>query len=227
MCGRFASTLPVELLARAFGVAAPGVDFVANDNVGPGGAALVVRRDPRVGMRALDALQFGLLAHFVGEAKGAKRPFNARGETVARLPVFAQSFAARRCLVPVACWYEWRAEAGGKQPYAIAPTDGGMVALGGIWDGHRAADGSITRSFAIITVPASADLAHLHARMPLVVAAGDWAVWLGEVEGDARDLLHTAAVGMFGVRPVSRALNRAAGVGRAEPAPAADLFGGG
>jgi putative SOS response-associated peptidase YedK len=134
------------------------------------------------------------------------RPINARGETVASNGMFKGAFAARRCLVPADAYYEWHAAAGAKVPYAIGRSDGGPLALGGIWEGHKAADGTVTRSFAIVTVAASAALAHLHPRMPLVVEAADWGTWLGE-GGDAAGLLRSSADGVLRAWRVSTRVN--------------------
>jgi putative SOS response-associated peptidase YedK len=92
-------------------------------------------------------------------------------------------------LVPADAYYEWHTEEGRKQPYAVARVDGAPMALGGLWEGHRATDDTVTRSFAIVTVPADAKLADLHPRMPLVLEPGDWAAWLGEIEADPAALL--------------------------------------
>ncbi|OYV86606.1 MAG: DUF159 family protein, partial [Acidiphilium sp. 21-68-69] len=42
--------------------------------------------------------------HWTKDLKKARRPINARAETVATSPMFNQAFAARRCLVPVDAW---------------------------------------------------------------------------------------------------------------------------
>lgn len=237
MCGRFASTLPAALIARAFGVEGELPAWEGADSIAPAQAAPVVRHHPQSGQRRLDLLVFGLRPHFW--KAGEHQPFNARGETVARLGLFAGAFAQRRCLVPASAWYEWRQEGAAKQPYAVSLADTGQImALGGIWEGYRAPGGAVTRSFAIITMPAAGALASLHARMPLVLAAVDWGRWL---QGDAREasaLLQSADAGRFAIRPADPAINRAGGrgkvagdrggvaasVGNAGPGPA-DLFG--
>ena len=56
--------------------------------------------------------------------------------------------------------------ANGKQPYTIARQDGQPMAFAGLWEGFRWPDGNVTRSFAIITTAANAEMAELHDRMP-------------------------------------------------------------
>jgi putative SOS response-associated peptidase YedK len=48
----------------------------------------------------LDLLQWGLLPHFTEDPVHARRPINARAETVAASGMFRSAFAQRRCIVP-------------------------------------------------------------------------------------------------------------------------------
>ena len=43
------------------------------------------------------------------------------------------------------------------------------MALGALWEGWRGPDGEVVRSFAIVTTPASREVAGLHDRMPLIL----------------------------------------------------------
>ncbi len=131
MCGRFASQLPPELLRRAFAALGDIPNTPPIWNVAPTQAALVVRRHPETGERRLDALRWGLVPHFTKDLKACKRPINARSETIASSGMFRGALAARRCLVPADAFYEWKAMADGKQPYAIARTDGAPLAFAG------------------------------------------------------------------------------------------------
>ena len=47
----------------------------------------------------------------------------------------------------------------------------------------------------------------LHDRMPVVLEARDWPVWLGEVEADPASLLRPAANDVLKLWPVGRAVN--------------------
>src|SRR5215469_656611 len=62
-------------------------------------------------------------------------------------PTFRDAFERRRCLVPVDNFYEWRKIATGKQPYAIALADRGLMALAGLWENWRSPAGEWVRSF--------------------------------------------------------------------------------
>jgi putative SOS response-associated peptidase YedK len=205
MCGRFASLLPPEALARLFAATSALPNFPATWNLAPSQDAPVVRRHPETGERHLDLLRWGLLPHFTRDPGTARRPINARAETVATSGMFRAAFAARRCLVPAAAFYEWRKP--GHEPYAIARADGATMALAGLWEGFRWPDDRVERSFAIITTAANATLAVLHDRMPVVLEATDWPLWLGEAAGNAATLLRPAGKSVLRVWPVGRQVN--------------------
>jgi putative SOS response-associated peptidase YedK len=63
MCGRFASQLPPEFIARLFSTTGELPNIAANWNVAPTHAAMVIRRHPETGERRLDALRWGLVPH--------------------------------------------------------------------------------------------------------------------------------------------------------------------
>jgi putative SOS response-associated peptidase YedK len=207
VCGRFASFLPPETIARIFGTSNPLPNIGASWNMAPTRDAMVVRRHPETGERHLDLLNWGLLPFFTKDPKTARRPINARAETVQISGMFKAAFAKRRCLVPAAAFYEWRAQSDGKQPFAIARGDGCPLALAGLWEGWRAPDGEILRTFAIVTAAANAEMAALHDRMPVILEEADWPVWLAEEAGDAATLMRPAPEGILKLWPISRRVN--------------------
>ena len=62
----------------------------------------------------LDAARWGLLPSWKKDETGPPL-FNARGETVAEKPSFRSAFKARRGLMVLDGYYEWRQDEGGKQ----------------------------------------------------------------------------------------------------------------
>ncbi len=61
---------------------------------------------------------------FTKDSKVCKRPINARSETANTSGMFCSALQARRWLVPCDAFYEWKAMADGKQPYAIEVVPG-------------------------------------------------------------------------------------------------------
>jgi putative SOS response-associated peptidase YedK len=82
----------------------------------------------------------------------------------------------RRCLIPASGFYEWRKVGSGKQAYYVRPAQDALFGLAGIWD---------EATCAILTVQANRALLPIHHRMPVIVAAEDYATWLGAGEEGA------------------------------------------
>jgi hypothetical protein len=107
MCGRYTSFLPAVALARIFGTVNPLPNLAPTWNMAPTMDAPIVRQHAN-GERHLDVLKWGLLAYFTKDPKKARKPINARSETIAKSGMFRAAFAQRRCLVPAPAYYEWR-----------------------------------------------------------------------------------------------------------------------
>lgn len=202
MCGRYVMHRPSHELQQIFATQGAVPNFPPSWNVAPTQLAPVVRRHPQSGERSLDLLNWGLVPHFIRELASARKPINARSETAAASPMFRDAMVRRRCLVPADAFYEWQVGAAGKQPHAVARADDAPMALAGLWEGWRGADGTVLRSFTILTTAACASLAHLHHRMAVVVEPGDWPIWLGEEPGDPAALLRPSEA-EFRIWPVA------------------------
>ena len=122
-----------------------------------------------------------MLPSWTKEPTKAQRPINARAETIATSGLFRSAFKARRCIVPADNFHEWKAGEGGKQPYAIArQEDGQPMAFAGLSEGFNWPDGTVTRTYTIVTTKPNVEMDGLHDRMPLILEPSDWPTWLGE-----------------------------------------------
>ena len=81
------------------------------------------------------------------------------------------------------------------------------MAFAGLWKGFKWPDGTVLRTFTIITINANETVGELHNRMPVILEQQDWPTWLGEVEGDPATLLRPADDDVLKVWPVSRQVN--------------------
>ncbi|UNC16602.1 SOS response-associated peptidase (plasmid) [Acidiphilium multivorum] len=209
MCGCFATFQPVEAIRKLFGaVNSAPADARPSWNIAPSQRALVVRRHPENGERRIDLLSWGLVPHWTRDIRDARRPINARAETLATSPMFKPAFASRRCLVPVDAWYEWQVTPDGKRPFAFARTDRATMAFAGIWESWvTPGTGKVLRTFTVITTSANAMAAPVHNRMPVIIQREDWPIWLGEVAGHATDLLHPLPDELTLAWPVGLAVN--------------------
>jgi hypothetical protein len=132
MCGRYASFLPPEFLARLFATVNPLPNLRPTWNLAPTDDAPVIRLDRETGARHLDVLKWGLITYFTKDLKTARHPINARSDTVAGSGMFKAAFAKRRCLVPATAYYEWRDDPEGKTPFAVARLDGEPKRVGNV-----------------------------------------------------------------------------------------------
>jgi putative SOS response-associated peptidase YedK len=187
------------------------IDSVA-DEIGAGidaGAAAAYRprfnvapTDPHPIVRLTDSrrwLGFARWGFGFGAPAGTPIKINARCETAATKFGFREAFARGRCLVPADGFFEWGGEGEERRPYWIHRTDGRLLLMAGLCEGH---DGG--HRFTILTTAANALLAKLHDRMPVILAPGDVDAWLYQ-GGPA--LLRPAPEDVLTLRAVSRRVN--------------------
>jgi putative SOS response-associated peptidase YedK len=176
-------------------------------NIGPSQEVEVIRRNPETGELHEDPLVWGFVPRWTKDLKSARRPINARAETVRTTSMFRDSFERRRCIVPMDAFYEWAGEKPPKQPFAVARRDGQEILVAGIWDGWRAPDGSILRTFAVITTDANETLLPIHHRMPVIIDPTDVEIWLGNDADAAAELMRPVPNDVLRAWPISRAVN--------------------
>ncbi len=179
MCGRFGlftdlSEL-VELLGFELGMPANG--YVPRWNIAPTTPVLAITAEDGERLGAL--MRWGLIPRWAKPESAFKRPmFNARSETVAERPMFRDSFARHRCIVPANGFFEWRKDGDrNKTPMWISDPAMPVVTFAGIWSVWRGPNG-LVESCAIITTSSNALVEPIHNRMP-VIFDDDWAsIWL-------------------------------------------------
>ncbi|MEM9301086.1 MAG: SOS response-associated peptidase [Pseudomonadota bacterium] len=201
MCGRyFIDTLP-ETIGDAFDlIRVPKLEV--SYNVAPTQLQPIVLAAE--GERRLGPARWGLIPFWAKDAKIGNRMINARSETVASKPAFRQSWQKRRCLVPASGFYEWKKVAGGKQPYAIRPQQGDLLAFGGLWDRWENPEGEVVISYSILTTTPNDTVAFVHDRMPVVVGPDRFEAWLTAPADELQDDLKPAPNDLLRAYPVSR-----------------------
>jgi putative SOS response-associated peptidase YedK len=193
MCGRVRLSSDVSELRLVFSIPPqrPSPNFAPTWNGAPTDQLPIVRFDTKAGERSLDLARWGLVPFWAKDVKVGFANINAKAEGIENKPAFREAFQRRRCLVPVDNFYEWRKVANGKQPYAIALADRGVMALAGLWENWRSPAGEWMRSFAIVTCAPNRLCAELHNRMPVILGRESWRQWLGE---EPADPLHLKAL---------------------------------
>jgi putative SOS response-associated peptidase YedK len=190
MCGRVRLSSDVSEIKLVFSVPPnrPSPNIAPSWNVAPTDPLPVVHYDVKAGERSLEVMRWGLVPFWAKDIKVGFANINAKAEGIEGKPAFREAFVRRRCLVPVDNVFEWKKTAAGKQPYAIALADRGLMALAGLWETWGSPAGERVRSFAIITTTPNELCAELHNRMPVILAPQAWPEWLGEQPADQRRL---------------------------------------
>ena len=210
MCGRFVITSPPAALRQIFGYAEQP-NFPPRYNIAPTQPIPIVIVEN--GTRHFRLMRWGLLPGWVEDPRQFSLLFNARAETVMERPAFKNAMKRRRCLIPADGYYEWQASEKRKRPHFIYRRDSQPIGLAGLAETWIGPNGEEMDSVAIVTAPASADLAVLHHRVPVTISPEDFERWLDCRANDvetAMALLSGPREGEFTWHQVSARVNRAA-----------------
>jgi putative SOS response-associated peptidase YedK len=171
MCGRISRRYPDPAPFAEFAAGWPQVP--PRWNIAPSEDVVVLRE--AAGVPHAELARWGLRPKWLKDP--GKAQINARSETAAEKPFFRSPFAHSRCLLVADGWYEWRAEAGGKQPYFFRRKDDRPFTIGGLWTAWSDAAGAHP-TCAILTVGPNALAARVHDRMPVLVEESARQRWL-------------------------------------------------
>lgn len=177
MCGRIVQSVAPHQIAEEFFLDNVP-DILPRYNIAPTQDIAAVVPNPTTAGRLARMFRWGLVPHWSPHDDGAARLINARSETVLQKSSFADSFAKRRCLIPVNGFYEWQKRGTGKQPFLFQTRSKGLFALAGLWDRWEYPGGRELNSCTILTTAANSVMRPIHHRMPVILPRKDWELWL-------------------------------------------------
>src|SRR5258705_10980028 len=186
MCGRFVITSPPAAIRQAFGYAEQP-NFPPRYNIAPTQPIPVVIVED--GGRHFKLMRWGLVPAWVKDPRQFSLLINARSETVLEKPAFKNAIKRRRCLRPTDGYYEWPVAGDRKRPYFIYRRDRQPFGLAGLAETWIGPNGEEVDTVAIVTAPASPDLAVLHPRVPVTIAPDDFERWLDGLNNDAESVM--------------------------------------
>ena len=170
MCGRYTvfddGEIP-ELQVLLRHARSTGLQF-ATGEVFPSQPAMVIVQQ--------NAAPLVTVMHWGYTGAGSKLLINARAETAAHKPTFANDLALRRCVIPTTGFFEWSHDAQ-KQKYLFTEPSSPLLYLCGIW--RPTEDGG---QFAILTTAANASMQPYHHRMPVLLPTQDVRPYLGNAQ---------------------------------------------
>ena len=210
MCGRYASTLPPEMMQELFKLLNQ-LDMVPRYNIAPTQPIAAIWEQH--GRREAHFARWGLVPGWVKDPREFPLLINARVETMAEKPAFRDALKHGRCIIPASGYYEWHTNPDRtKQPYYITYADGRPMALAGLYASWMGPNGEEIDSVATITVPANPQLSQIHDRMPAILDAGAIDDWLNVREVRAEEAAQMALPledGVLKFHPVSKRVNSA------------------
>ena len=214
MCGRYSLFADRPDLEARFD-ATFEFAFEPRYNAAPGQALPVITdADPD----SVRRLEWGLVPRWADDAN--ERHINARSETVADKPAFAEAYESRRCLVLADGFYEWVETADGTRPYRVALEDDRPFAMAGLWERwtpptHQTglddfggsslatSEAEPIETFTVLTTEPNEVVEPLHHRMAVILPPRREEVWL-----DGEDVaFEPASPEPFRSYPVSTAVN--------------------
>lgn len=107
--------------------------------------------------------------------------FNARAETAADKPLFRDSVATQRCIIPSTGFYEWNKQ---KQKYLFTLPGEDALYMAGLYFVQKGKP-----CYCILTTTANDSIKEVHHRMPLVLQKGQIVPWLQDPKATF-DILH-------------------------------------
>jgi putative SOS response-associated peptidase YedK len=145
------------------------------------------------GQREMVPMRWGF-ADKNAAAPGQPKHMHARGETVDRLPTFANAFGQARGILMVRTFNEGEELPNGRtKQWVITPQDAQPIAIAVICEEWRNG-GKTLATFVQVTVPANKLIARITDRMPAILPRDTWAIWLGETgaaAGEVKAVLQT------------------------------------
>jgi putative SOS response-associated peptidase YedK len=184
MCNLYRMTKGVDEIARLFAVEADqGANFAAE--VYPGYPGLVVAEG------RVRAMNWGfplILTGKQGQKLKPKPVTNARDDKLGT-SFWRDSFARRRCLVPVSAWAEPQGAAGQMTRTWYALPRAKEFAVAGLW--RPTAEWGDT--YTLVMTESAPQMAEVHDRMPVILARDNWERWTEGTPGEAAALCRTWA----------------------------------
>jgi putative SOS response-associated peptidase YedK len=211
MCGRYASTLPPEMMVELFRLL-KSIDIVPRFNIAPTQPVVAIweaegRREPHFA-------RWGLVPGWVKDPREFPLLVNARAEGMEAKPAFRDALKHGRCILPASGYYEWHTGPDKKkQPYYITRADGQPMALAGLYTSWSGPNAEEVDTVATITVPANRQLSAIHDRMPAILldkeSQDDWLNVREVRAGDAAQMALPLDDGVLKFHPVSTRVNSA------------------
>jgi len=211
MCGRYAATLPPEMMVELFKLL-NSIDYPPRYNITPTQPIAVIwEQEAR---RTVQLVRWGFVPSWVKDPREFPLLINARAESLIEKPSFRDAVKRSRCVIPASGYYEWmKGPDGKKRPYYITLENDEPMAFAGLYSTWSGPEGEEIDTAAIVTVEPNLEISSIYDRMPAILRS-EQAIddWLNTRDVTARDAVQLAAPpppGAMKFYPVGKAIGSA------------------
>ncbi|WP_188819669.1 SOS response-associated peptidase [Novosphingobium indicum] len=180
MCNLYRMSAAVDEIAHLFERhAAAGANF--GSEVYPGYPGLVVEGD------SIRTMSWGFPLSLKSKRTGKPlkpKPVNNTREDKLHTAFWRDSFAKRRCLIPVTAWAEAEGEKGKMTRTWYSLPDQPVFAVAGIWRQSE----EWGEVYSMVMVDGCEQMADVHDRMPTILRPEDWIQWTDGTPEEAFEL---------------------------------------
>jgi putative SOS response-associated peptidase YedK len=214
MCGRYAATLPPEMMVELFNLL-NSIDYPPRYNIAPTQPIAAIWE--QMGRRTVQLVRWGFVPTWVKDPREFSLLINARAESMLEKPSFRDAVRSQRCIIPADGYYEWmKTPDGGKQPYYITQASGQTMAFAGLYSQWAGPNGEEVDTALIVTVEPNLEVSSIYERMPAILHGAAIDGWLNTRDVDAAEAAaqcRTPPDGTMTYWPVSRTIGSATAEG--------------
>jgi putative SOS response-associated peptidase YedK len=175
MCGRYTLAGKMVDLEKHFRAKLEGESKGPSYNIAPSHLApIIMNTNPSL----ISYQSWGLVPYWTKAGEKPLIMINTRAESLLEKPGFKSYLNKKRCLIPASGFYEWKADAAGKQPWYIRLKSRELFSFAGIWGEYANSDGELLYTFSIITTGPNKHMSEIHNRMPVILNEETEQLWL-------------------------------------------------
>lgn len=187
MSDRFAIYASREEMENLFGVTAERKDFYEpNYNITPGERIPIILKED--GKKRMQNSLWGLIPPDAESEQEGRQHFEVKVEDVKDDEWLSKCFQQRRCLVPANGFFKWKTTRKKSTPFYIRLLSNNVMGIAGIYSKWKSSNGRDVYSFAMLTTEANALVQPVDERMPVILRADNYDIWLSQEKVDTTTL---------------------------------------
>lgn len=143
------------------------------------------------GKPQLEMMRWGLIPFWAKSPKVGYSTFNARDDSVFKLPTW-RSIYKKRALIPATGYFEWtkpgKESKEPKQKFYFRPKKLDIFSFAGFYDVWKDVEDKEWKTYTLITTEPNKEAKAIHDRMPVILSRKDEASWLEPSRVERKDI---------------------------------------